>query len=449
MIFCSSKNRGLAIVGGIFVTLVWLVAPLAGEEPVTKFVEALRDSHYHDTALDYLDSLLDGSRGAPNDRAGLLYERARTLLDGAPSQRDYVLREKQLVEAGRVFVDFAAGQPQHPLVMSARLHAGRVTMALARLRLELAERASEPNRQALRNEALRLYSQARDQFEGEYAELLRRLEQIPKALVGKKGARLIELRDQYRLDFLQTQLLIAATFEESSEALDKSTNDYQRALRRAHDEYLGVYEKYRQRIEGKYARLCQGRTLQKRGLFEKALECYETLLELDEDSPMTRDLQTRTLLLAIECWSGASPPRYDQIVRHGNAWLETLDRTMPRASRTDESMNLRLSVARAAKSYGEQRYATNPHDPRIAALRADARRLAQEVVDFAPLRKYEGRLFLAELDSTVPREPAPAKDLATDECAPQATRKFGRWMRRMAGRSSNGVRGRPLWAAGR
>ena len=128
--------------------------------------------------------------------------------------------------------------------------------------------------------------------------------------------RIIDQREQVRADFLQTQLFSAAVLEESADVMDKSTQEYQDTLVGAAEEYRAVYEKYRTRLAGLYARMYQGRSLQKIGRTAEALKCYEELLGSLLTTESSVIFTPKVLLLAIYGWQTDSQKNYAQIVQY-------------------------------------------------------------------------------------------------------------------------------------
>ena len=86
--------------------------------------------------------------------------------------------------------------------------------------------------------------------------------------------------------------------------MDKSTQEYQDTLAGAAEEYRAVYEKYRTLLAGLYARMYQGRSLQKLGHTAEALKCYEELLGQPTEHREFRDLHAKVLVAGDRLLAG-------------------------------------------------------------------------------------------------------------------------------------------------
>lgn len=367
---------------------------VSAEEPAREFLQSLREAHYFDTAIDYLDQMQSSPLAPAKLREVIGYERGVTLVDGAKHQRDFGLREKQLDEAQKALEEFVAQQPNHQLTFAANSQLGNLVVERARLKMERTKRPTEPNKDKLKGEAKELYAKAYAVFNGLETALKTKLEGYPTALDPKKDAKRIEERDQARADYLQSQLLAAAVLEESTDTMDKTSKDYKETLEKAAKEYGSIYDKYRTRLAGLYARMYQGRAFQKLGNYKEALSFYEELLQQPDEPKEFHELKTKVLLLAIDCWMADSQKKYAEIVNRGNVWI---DKAYPSEMRSDEFQGLRLAVAKGAKLYSDQLKKEKPKDPQIGSLLTDARKLAQYVARFQGEHQKDAQKFLADL----------------------------------------------------
>jgi cellulose synthase operon protein C len=114
------------------------------------------------------------------------------------------------------------------------------------------------------------------------------------------------LRDILRTDYLQAQLLAAAVKEETADTKKPGSPEYKALVTTAAEQYGEVYDKYRTRLAGLYARMYQGRCSQKLGNHKDALSYFGELLEQPDNPEEFRTLKTKTLLLAKDSWRAAS-----------------------------------------------------------------------------------------------------------------------------------------------
>jgi hypothetical protein len=253
------------------------------------------------------------------------------------------------------------------------------------------ERAKKSNSPADMKTASELYKSAYDAFNKTQATIAERLKQIPPK-VDPKDAKLKELQDQLRIDYLQTQLLAAAIKEEQADTLDPKSKEYKDTILAAAKEYGEIYDKYRTRLAGLYARVYQGRCHQKVGDHKEALSYFTELLEEPDSADEVRTLKTKVLLLAVKSWAADSQKKYAEAIAKGTAWLE---RVRPNETRESDWLDLRLQVARAMQAYAEELKSKDAKQS--AGHLAEARKLARFVANIPGEYQKDARQLLLDL----------------------------------------------------
>src|SRR5262249_39260725 len=145
---------------------------------------------------------------------------------------------------------FISAKSQHLFAIAARSQLGNVIVERARNRVEKSKKVTAAERATLQKQARDLYDQGGKVFTALVEELRTKLNGYPAALDEKKEAKRIEERDRYRQDFLQAQLLAAATSEEMADTMAKDSKEWTQTLTAAADAYKKIYEDYRTRIAG-------------------------------------------------------------------------------------------------------------------------------------------------------------------------------------------------------
>ncbi|MBC7856001.1 MAG: hypothetical protein IAF94_21440, partial [Pirellulaceae bacterium] len=271
-------------------------------EPAREFLDALRARGYYDVAVDYLDSV-EGNPNVPVAfKETLAYERGLTLVQGAKFQRDIVIREKWLNEAQQVLNKFVTQQGTSPLINAARSQLGNLLVERARLKMKKSEKQVGAEKTKLYGEARGLYTEAKVVFEKLVDELRERLKAYPASITEKSDPKKYEERERLRLDFLMAQLLIPATTEELAETHPKGP-EQTKAYTDAADGYKKLYDNYRTRMAGLYARLYQARCNQKLGKHKEAIGYFTSDLLSNPDSPDEfHKLRVKTIELALDSW---------------------------------------------------------------------------------------------------------------------------------------------------
>jgi tetratricopeptide (TPR) repeat protein len=377
--------------------------PASGVEPAKRFLDGLRERGYYDVALDYLDTAADNPAVPVQFKETLLFERGLTLVEGAPRQRDAVIREKWLSDGQRALTEFVTGQPHSPLVVNARNQLGNVIVERARLRAEESQkRTGDAKNQALA-EARQLYEEARKIFEGQVADIRERLKQYPASLTEKDG-KPFEERANFRKEYLQSRLLVTATGEEIADTYPAGSPERSKLLEEAAGGYQEIYEDYRTLLAGYYARLYQARCLARLGRHKEAIGFFTELLELPESPEPFYDLRVKTAETAIDSWMAEK--QYGAILEKV---FPVVDKARPKDDRTDEFMAMRLKVARAARAFADQIKAKTPNDPQIKALLRTGRELALYVSRLRNPYQDEARKLIAEFAGADPDAVAASK----------------------------------------
>jgi hypothetical protein len=382
-----------------------LAGPAGAVEPAQAFLDGLRERGYFDVAIEYLNAAQDNPNVPVQFKETLPYEKGVTLVKGARLQRDASLREQQLDEGQQVLQQFVTAQPNHLLAVSARSELGNVIVERARNRVEKSKKVVPAEKATLLKEANGLYTQAVTTFSALAEELKTKLTQYPAALDEKKDAKRIEERDQFRKDYLQAQLLVAAAREEMVETVQKGSKEWTDTLTQATADYKEVYEKYRTRLAGLYARMYQGRCLHKLNKPKEASAIFNELLANPDAPDEFRALKIKVMALAVESWA-AQGLTLEIIDKAG----KLVDSARPTEDRTDDMMSMRLAVARACKAYAEELAKKQPRDPQIKVLLTNGRKLVTYVQKFPGDYQDAARKLLPEFSGGDAEEIAERKE---------------------------------------
>ena len=373
--------------------------PLGAEEPAERFLEKLREAGLYDIASDYLDLMQDSPLVSTRFKEVLPYERAVTLLRQARSNRDLVIREKQLDAAQQALKQFQAERSDHPLLFDAQRESANVVVERAHLKLERAKKPSEAaNKALLISDARSLFDEAHKLFTNQHTELKTRLEGIPKVLDPKKDEKRIEARDQMRGHYLQALVLAAVVLEEAADTVEKGSDAYKDYLTTAIKQNDTIYKNYRKFIAGLYARLYQGRCYQKLGNLKEALSYYGELMANEDDDSDVMKLRIEATLYACECWLDPSLGKSVEAIQKGR---ELVAKIPPHQQRDESVLKLRLVVARASKQYAEELRQKDPKDRQIGPILLEARKFAQAVANVNSDFQKEAQKLLGELGGAV------------------------------------------------
>lgn len=333
----------------------WLSSACA-VEPAREFLDALRERGYYDVAIEYLNTISENPAVPVSFKETLLYERGVTLVQGARLQRDTAIREKWLDEGQQVLNQFVAQQKESSLLNSARSQLGNLLVERARLKMKRSEKQVGEPKTMLYAEARGFYTEGKGVFEKLVDELRERLKVYPASITEKSDPKKYEERERLRMDFLQAQLLVAATVEEMAETYPKGP-EQTKAYTEAAEGYKKIYENYRTRLAGLYARLYQARCNQKLGKHKEAIGYFTELLANPDAPDAFHSLRVKTIELALDSW--LAEKMYKEVMDKA---FPIVDQARANEDKTDEFMEMRIKIAKAAKARATELKKEKPVD---------------------------------------------------------------------------------------
>lgn len=395
---CSRRaGTGWLLAAAVVMPAMLMQARVAvAVEPAAAFLEGLREKKLYDVAIDYLDSAAKNPAVPVEFKQTILYQRGITLVEGAKANRDPALREKQLDEGQTTLEKFISANPQSILIISARSELGNVVVERARSRMRKSEKATPAVKAQMLSEARGFYAQALKVFEELSKEIATKLKAYPAAIDEKKEAKKHEEREQYRKDYLQAELLTAATREEMAETYEAGVKDRTAALEAAAKEYGDIYDKYRTRLAGLYARMYQGRCLQKLGKHKDALGYFTELLTNPDNQPPFRTLRIKVSELAIDSW--IDQKLYLEVIDKNKEKrpAQLVDSARPAEDKSDEFMAMRLGIARAMKLHADELKAKDSKDPNVKKTLQEGGKLVRYVMKFSGPSQEKAREMLPD-----------------------------------------------------
>ena len=408
------------ITAGCSFLLAWVTSlPVTAAEPAREFLQGLRDRKYFEEALLYLDQMASSTMAPVELRETLVYEKGVTLVEAARQQRDPKLRQQNLDQAQQLLQQFVGQRPDHPMANAARSQLGNLIVEQARFAFEDSKRAQGADKDKLIAQANQYYEQGYKVFQDLQEQVRVQLERIPKVLDNrdKQQAAMADRRTRLRADYLQTQLLAAAIREEMADAVPAGSETAKKLLDDAAKQYQEIYDKYRTRLAGLYARMYQGRCNQKLGKFRDALGFYAELLAQPDSPEEFRVLKTKTMKLAMECWLDPSEKKYVEAIKRGTEWV---DKARPTEDREPDWLYLRLMLAKAYKMEAEAPAGAGA-ERNPARSKGEARKLAQFVAKFTSEYQEPAQQLVAALGG--PDRTGEKPDPQTFDAARQAGRE--------------------------
>ncbi len=399
--FSSSR---ILLAACIFACLTTTAQFSGAVEPCREFLEGLRERGYYDTALEYLDQMEKSPLAPAQFKETVLYEKGVTLVNGARYQRDLGIREKQLDEANALLKRFMTERATHPLITAANNQLGNLLVERARMNVERSKNMSGAQKSDMLKQARGMYDEAFKLFQAAEESLKTKLQAIKPVLDPKADAALIETRDALRAEYLQAQLLSAAIREETADTVVEGSEEYKTLLTEAAAKYKDIYEKYRTRLAGLYARLYQGRCYLRLKDHKEALSYFTDLLEQPDQPEAFRALKLKTLVLAVDCWLDPSQNKYAEAIAKVGPMVDSANTN---EARETDWLYLKLSLARANKLLADDltKKDEKANRTQITAGMNQARKLATDVAGLPSDYQDQAREFLALIGvSTTPSD---------------------------------------------
>ena len=379
--------------------LCWLAlvsfASVAVADRNEAFLAALKERGYHDTAVVFLDRLVEEENTSAAWKSRAAYERGVLLLEQAATSPDPAEAESLLaagVEALRAFCD--AAHADHPEHDAARGWMAKGFAQRARLALQRFQTAAGDERLTARQQAEQLFNDAR-------AEFVQRIEALTAALEavnqGNAAPAEAQRRDRLRADLIGARLEAAMIEFEQAELSREDPPRFQEQIERAAESFASLAQDYNKRIVGFEARYFQGRCVEELGKLREALEFYEPFFD-ERELPLA--VSAKPVARAIDCWVAPSVGEARRAVERGEAWLAEMKPT--RDSQPAAAVRLALAKAHQVVGMGAESG---------AARRAsrEARELLLAAASVAGPHQTEARTLLAQ-HSPDEADPSPATD---------------------------------------
>ncbi len=412
----SSSSARLGILLVMAASLCWGAfrpAVSLGREPAERFLDGLRQRHYYDIALEYLQRM----RTDPNcpDSLGEVidYEIGFTQVELSRRTTGLQQREQHLDAARDAFRRFLKDHPSHELAAAAGTQLANVLVERGKNKLEAANRPDTPpaDKNALLGEARKFFVEAKSALED--AENL--CYQRAKSLQGltDKDEQKARLREQADKDLLQARLLLANISEQIGRTYPAGSQQRKEMLTKAAAKYNELYEKYENLVGGLYARMWEGRVYRDLGQSEKAAKVLLEMLTLPDQPPAFRALKQESLVLLLEMYLEPGVKKYGQAVEQAAAWEA---RAAAHEESSPEGLEIHFLAGRAALEFARS---LKPNDKDRRGRIKDARRQLEFVARFqGEYRRQANALLMDKLlgektaEQSEPKTFAEAKEKA-------------------------------------
>lgn len=325
---------------------------VATQEVVTKrLLDALDERQMPDVSLWVLERVAKDAESYPALQQEAPYRRATALVATSRLETDGAKRAQILDAAGKEIERFLGGSPTGEQAIAAFTQKGNLLVERGRAKVDQSKRPGEDAKARLA-EALAFFDDAIKALEGQAKKdqeitavtnaedaVLKELRAVDAQLAdlqgkakgegeesgkgGRKAARkpsdgrlieqLEERQDRLRGQLLQTRLLVGGAYFEKSRALPTGSKEWKAALEKSAADYKELYDKYRSRGAGLFARYFEGRNYvaiaqaekdekEKKKRMEQALLTLSDVRGLDGEAGFVPGLRAKAVASTLECW---------------------------------------------------------------------------------------------------------------------------------------------------
>ena len=357
----------LARLAVLIATLLLLPKFMAADEPMKKFVEALRDRDYFDVAIDYLENVKPASL-SPDSQERLPLEKATTYRQAAAASRDLREADTLLAAAQKAIEAYRPGNVTGASESNTARFRGDLLFSRARVNMARtsSERISETQRNELLNQTRSYLTSSRAEYQAateSLASVLKNFQIDPDD--SSTTNELARMRAQYT--YLKTRG--PALNERLADTWNESSQEHKQLLEQTAVDAKTVWTKYR-----KY-----GPTLAVDACLTAA-RCYQKLGQLDPSQQMINQIfalqragisptvRREAFSIAIGNWQATQPFPWETVVAETEPVVKMLT---PQQSVHPQWQAIQLVLARALHQKGialsDQRGSTAKRDARDAS----------------------------------------------------------------------------------
>jgi hypothetical protein len=359
----SALRSGVSSVGAVLATAcivavctVVCTAAEKADQPTeevttTRLLDALDERQMPDVSLWVLDRVAKDAEAYPTLQQEAPYRRATALVATSRLETDGAKRAQILDAAEKEIDRFLTGAPAGDQAIAAFTQKGNLLVERGRAKVDQSKRAGEDAKARLA-EAVAFFEAAIKSLEGQVKKddpiekpanaedaVLKALREVDARLAdlqgkpsgdadesgkgAKKGPRkpsdgrrieeLEDRQDRLRGQLLQTRLLVGGAYYEKSRALATGSKEWKEALKKSAADYKELYDKYRSRGAGLFARYYEGRNYvalaqaegdakEKKKLADQAVVTLSDVVGLDGEAGFVPGLRAKAVASTLECW---------------------------------------------------------------------------------------------------------------------------------------------------
>ncbi|QEF97276.1 hypothetical protein Mal15_13150 [Stieleria maiorica] len=313
----NPPRRLSLVTSSMLLVLVMSHDASAKGEPAEAFVKQLRNAGYFDTAITYLDRAATMAGVDQSFVTAIPLEKAQTYIETALHSRNAADRDMAFADAESALSDFLGGE-SHPRQSEARLQLGKLQMIRAAQLLAGAPVETE------KQQARESYLAAAKTFDGIVSDLRGKLESMRGQKIDPKAdPEAAALRDQYRFEFLQSQLNAADAIKLAAKTYAEPAEQGKAQLEDAAKRFEELNKKYSGYSPGAIALSHLGELNETLGKPDVALDYYLRMLE-EPAVDQLREAKFSSAAGVIRIKLASKPPAYQEALDRAAGWAKEI-----------------------------------------------------------------------------------------------------------------------------
>jgi tetratricopeptide (TPR) repeat protein len=361
----------LAASGALSPLLPFAAPVVHAEEPVERFLEALREARLNDYALKYLERI-DPSKVEPVLAVTIDYQRAKIFLSQADEARNSEARDQLVQQAEKAIVDFITANPTHSQSAEASLRLGGLKAFRADILLRQANDPKKPDPSKVPTAAA-TYGEAFTAYQTLVDRLRTQLEELKGAKIDPADVEKKAFRDSLRTAYLEAQYQAGRMQLLSGKLLTAADAQGKQRIEDSVKRFQEITDKYAEYMQGVASQVELGDAQVLLQQHDAAIENYTQVVDLDNPNDLLRPLKARAMAALVRTMSNPPKGQTEQAIERGQAALKQMRRD--EETQPDWS-SLQLALAEAYRLRSES---PDVPDPAKRQAIKDARRLAKRV----------------------------------------------------------------------
>jgi hypothetical protein len=367
--------------------------PVSADEPFNRFMDRLKEERLFDLAIVYLEQQSSIGTLTETQVAALPLEKALLLQQSSIYQRTEEARNERTEQADTAFKEFLDKNPTHPRRGEAKLGVGNLLLSRGEKSFEAGMK--EPIDAGKLKTAADFFKRSEEFFNATITELTPILNELKGARVGEEDAEKIVVRDQYRFEFRQAQLLAVYARKRAADCLPADSTERKTEFEEVEKGFTAIYLKEKN-LDGlrNLALFYRGQAQASIGKINEALDSFQRIADIEEIPDSLRYLKTRALTEMLKIFVAPAQSRFEDAIAMGEPWADAI---LPAEAQDVDWLEFQIVLSQARIMAAKKLRQTDGGATATKNLEDKARRTLQGAVRINGDHQNRARALLAEI----------------------------------------------------